>query len=130
MTLIGNRVKQVGIEFTADDDGDFDLLSKLADKVVDEIEHRDWNGIEGEEGSLDYALLLGMLEAITDISVTIKIVDGDLEVSLFTGNQSIAINRILPSYKVDFEINSEWATVQDIKVNDGVAILRIEDDLL
>lgn len=131
MMYIRKMVKQAGVEFDADDDGnDWDMLSKLADKVADRIEPRDWKGIEGEKGSMDYALLLGMFEAITDISVTIKIVDGDIEVSLFTGNPDVSINRVLPSYKVDFEINSEWATLQDIKVHDGVAILRIEDDLL
>ena len=96
------------------------VLSEIADKIPSD--ERDWallTDSKREEANLDYAVHLGMLEAVADTAVYLQPIEGSTdkyEFVLQCDGMGLSIERHVPMWLVDISAPSDLCKPTEIKV--------------
>jgi hypothetical protein len=109
------------------------VLSEIADKIPSD--DRDWallTDSKREEANLDYALHLGMLEAVADTAVYLQPIKGSKDEYEFVlqsgGADNLNVERHVPMWLVDISAPSDLCKPTEIKVvedTDEYILLKI-----
>jgi len=114
-------------------DGAWLILSEIADKIPSD--EREWGKLTDsmrEEANLNYAVNLGMLEAIADTMIELRPMKGNSNKYEFVlqsgGAESLNVERHVPMWLVDISAPSDLCKPKEMEViedTDDYMILKI-----